>query len=122
MGGISEQITLAMRQLTETGDHNLSEAIIYEPENAAVITGKRAIFRRGEGTAEPVMGMDYEKFEADITVYADDLGTIVPRAGDQVRLADLTEVWRILGIRSQLPGGYILRAERKILRRTLVDD
>lgn len=122
MGGIREQIEMALRQQTEAGDHNVAESIFYEPENAAIISGIRAVIKRGAGEAEPVMGTDYETFEADILVYADDLGSVVPRAGDQVRLADLTELWRVLGIRTQIPGGYILRAQRRLLRRLLVED
>ena len=119
---IAEQISLALRQQTEAGDCNLAEAIIYEPQNAAVITGKYAVIKRGDARLAPVMGTDYEEFEADVLVYSDDLGTVIPRAGDQVRLADLTELWRVQGIHAEIPGGYLLRCNRKLLRRALVDD
>lgn len=119
---IAEQIGMAMRQLTEEGDHNLSEAIYYEPENGATISGKRAVFRRGEATVVPVMGAEYDVFEADITIYTADLGSVIPRSGDQVRLADLTELWRVLGIRAQIPGAYIVRAVRKVLRPAVAEE
>ena len=116
---IADQIARALRQQTEVGGHNISEAIIYEPENAAVIAGIRAVIKRGEAKSEPVMGSEYDVLEADILVYTADLGTVIPRPGDQVRLADLTELWRVQGIRAEIPGGVLLRCTRKLLRRVV---
>lgn len=113
MGGIREQIALALRQQLETGDHNLSETVTYEPLNNAVQTGVIALFRRGQADPQPVMGVDYQEFEATILIYADDL-IYPPQRGDRVRTA--TEVWHIDGIHSELPGAYLLRATRKILQ------
>jgi len=109
---ISEQIDMALRQQTEEGSWNLSEAISYEPVNEAIVTGKRAVFRRGDASPELVMGADYEVFEADVTLYKTDL-VLPPRVGDRIRTA--SEVWNVIGIRSEIPGGYILRARRKVL-------
>lgn len=118
---IADQITLALRQQTELGGHNLSEAVTYEPENGAVVAGIRATIKRGETKTEPVMGAEYDQFEADFLVYTADLGTVIPRPGDQIRLADQSELWRVAGIRAEIPGGAILRCVRKLQRRALVE-
>lgn len=115
---IRAQIELALRQQTEEGTWNLSEEIIYEPVVAAIVTGIRACFRRGDASPETAMGVDYETFEGDITVYKEDL-IVPPRAGDRVRTA--SELWTVVGIRAELPGAYILRGRRKVLRPAIED-
>lgn len=115
---ISAQIALALRQQLEVGGHNVSELITYEPLNNAVRPGISAVVKRGEGKAEAVMGADYDQFESDILIYATDL-LLSPRRGDRVRTA--TEVWHIDGIRAQLPGGYLLRATRKVLQSAVTE-
>jgi hypothetical protein len=116
---IAEQIARALRQQTEAGGYNVAEEIIYEPENGAVITGIYATIKRGEGKTDAVMGAEYEDFEAEVLVYRADLGTVTPRAGDQIRLADQSELWRVKGIRAEIPGGVLLRCTRKLLRRVV---
>jgi hypothetical protein len=116
---IAEQIAMALRQQTEVGGHNVSELVTYEPLNAAVQTAISAVVKRGEGKAEALMGADYEQFEADILLYAADL-ILHPRRGDRVRTP--TELWFVEGIRAEIPGGYLLRATRKVLQPAIAED
>lgn len=111
---IADQISAALRQQTQDGGWNISEPITYEHQNAAPVTGIRAVIKRGDGEKVEVLGSEYEEFTATVLVYLDDLNA-PPRSGDTIRTE--TEVWRVKGPQSEIPGAVNLTATRKRLVR-----
>ena len=115
---IAAQISAALDQLIEPGDHNLAESGTYEPRDDAVITDVGLLVHRG-GLPRPVilMGQEAQEFTAQIMVRTSEVSYYA--IGDRIRIVRAdggTELWHVDGVAMEIPGARTYNCTRRQYR------